>query len=336
MMISYAEALLAACLLDLLFGDPRWLPHPVQAIGKLAALLEVWTRSLFDSDKTAGVITAVLVLAATGLTCTVILAVLAVMGKAVLAMGTVLMLYTTFAIRDLLKHARAVYQALTGPARNSLDTSRQKVAMLVGRDTTHLDGAGIIRACVESVAENMADGILAPLFWSLAGAGLTTLAGPARWAAPAAAIAAMLYKAANTMDSMFGYKNGRYRNFGWFPARFDDLVNLVPARLAGLFLVLAAVLLRSHPGRAWQTLRRDHANHTSPNAGYPEAAMAGALGLRLGGGGWYFGTYQKKPFLGDPLIPPTPGHIIQANRLVLTGSLAAILFSAAFSLVFFH
>lgn len=335
-LFSYPVALLAACGLDLLFGDPRWLPHPVQGIGRLAVFYEGLARRCCNSEKKAGILTAVLVLGSTGLCCATILAILALFGQATLAAGTILILYTTIAIRDLLHHARAVYRALTVPDPAGLETAREKVAMLVGRDTARLDEAGIIRACVESVAENMADGVIAPIFWSFVGAVLAGLAGHGHSAAPAAAVSAMLYKAVNTMDSMFGYKNEQYLRFGWFPARFDDLVNLVPARLSGLALVLAALLLRTHPVRAWKILRRDHANHTSPNAGYPEAAMAGALGIQLGGGSWYFGTYQAKPFLGDPLVPVEPTHILQANRLVLTGSLAATLLFASFSLLFFH
>lgn len=335
-LLSYPVALLAACGLDLLLGDPRWLPHPVQGIGRLAVLYEGWARTCCNSEKKAGILTAVLVLGSTGLCCTLILAILALLGQAALAVGTILLLYTTIAIRDLLHHARVVYRALAAPDPAGLETARKKVAMLVGRDTARLDEAGIIRACVESVAENLADGVIAPVFWSFVGALLAGLAGLDHWAAPAAAVCAMLYKAANTMDSMFGYKNEKYLHFGWFPARFDDLVNLVPARLSGLVLVLAAFLLRMHPARAWKILRRDHANHTSPNAGYPEAAMAGALGIQLGGGSWYFGTYQEKPFLGDSHTPITPNHILQANRLVLTGALAATLLFAFFSLLFFH
>ncbi len=334
MNLSYPVALWLACLLDLLVGDPRRLPHPVRLIGRLCVFLETLVRTRYGGGRIAGAITAILVLLSTAAASSLVLAVLWLIHPGAALLGAVLMLYTTIAIRDLLRHAGAVHLALMEqePGRGDPGQARARVAMLVGRDTDHLDEAGIVRACVESVAENMADGIVAPVFWSFAGAVAATAAGAAPWAVPAAAVAAMAYKAANTMDSMFGYKNDRYLHFGWFAARFDDLVNLVPARLAGLCIVLAAPVAGTDPAGAWRMLCRDRRNHTSPNAGFPEAAMAGALGIRLGGPSRYFGKLQEKPFLGDPVHPPRPDHILAANRLVLAGSLLACgLFSLGFA-----
>ncbi len=329
-MISCPAALWLACLLDLLLGDPRWLPHPVRLMGRLAAKVEGMARSLCGNGRTAGIVTAVLVLLVTGGTCFLLLALLFLLHPLACTAAAILMLYTSIAIRDLLHHAGAVYGALDDRAgTGGLDAAREKVAMLVGRDTDRLDESGIVRACVESVAENMADGIVAPIFWSFAGALLASGSGAEQWAVPAAAIGAMLYKAGNTMDSMFGYINEQYREFGWFPARFDDLLNLVPARLSALCIVMAALAAGSSPGRAWKILVRDRRNHTSPNAGFPEAAMAGALGIRLGGPSSYFGTLLSKPTLGDPVISPAPRHILQANRIVLIGSLCSLIFLSA-------
>ncbi|HSH14060.1 MAG TPA: adenosylcobinamide-phosphate synthase CbiB, partial [Desulfurivibrionaceae bacterium] len=210
----------------------------------------------------------------------------------------VLLFYTCFAARDLLAHSRRVYQAL---AAGDLLAARQKVAWLVGRDTANLDQAGVVRAGVESVAENSSDGVVAPLFWAVVG-------GP---------LAALLYKAASTLDSTFGYKNKRYLHFGRASARLDDLVNFVPARLTGLGLVASACFCGLDWRGAWRIYRRDRHNHASPNSGHPEAAAAGALGLQLGGGSSYFGRPVEKPTMGDALGEPLPGHILAVNRLVL-------------------
>jgi adenosylcobinamide-phosphate synthase len=212
-----------------------------------------------------------------------------------------------------------------------VETARKQVGMIVGRDTDQLDRAGIVRACVESVAENMSDGIIAPLFWAVTGAacGQYFNGNPVVWGTTAA----MLYKAVNTMDSMFGYKNERYLQFGSCAARLDDAVNFFPARISGIFLVLAAFLCRpvcrSDVKNSFRVLVRDRQRHSSPNAGWPEAAMAGALGIQLGGESSYFGKSTEKPTIGDAVTSPHARHIFQANTLVLTASFLCLIFFAA-------
>ncbi|MCI5121425.1 MAG: cobalamin biosynthesis protein, partial [Candidatus Electrothrix sp. AUS4] len=199
------------------------------------------------------------------------------------------------------------------------------------RDTDQLDTAGIVRACVESVAENMSDGIIAPLFWAVIGAVLGQIIADSSviWGVTAA----MLYKAVNTMDSTFGYKNERYLQFGSCPARLDDAVNFLPARLSGTALVLAASLCGCDVKNSFHILIRDRRNHSSPNAGWPEAAMAGALRLQLGGTSSYFGELLKKPTIGNALEIPEAHHILLANRLVVLASLLCLLlFSLCLSL----
>ena len=206
--------------------------------------------------------------------------------------------------------------------------------MIVGRDTDQLDKAGIVRACVESVAENMSDGIVAPLFWATTGAAFGQYSGdsPIIWGTTAA----MLYKAVNTMDSMFGYKNERYLQFGSCAARLDDAVNVLPARISGISLVVAALLRRYDIKNSFRILVRDRQQHSSPNAGWPEAAMAGALGIQLGGESSYFGKPTEKATLGDPSVPPHARHIVQANTLVLTASfLCLFFFSTLYLLLIF-
>lgn len=326
--MSFFYVLILACALDLLLGDPRWFPHPVRIIGWFAVRAEKATRRLPLSACDSGRLTVLLVLLFTGGICAVILFLLALLSSTMFLAGATFILYTTIAARDLLRHARQVFAALT----IDLETARKQVAMIVGRDTDQLDTAAVIRACVESVAENMSDGIIAPMFWAVIGA---VVAQPLEGFQPVAwgVTAAMLYKAVNTMDSMFGYKNEQYLQFGSCPARLDDVVNFLPARIAGLAIVLAAPLCRCDMRNSWRILRRDRQRHTSPNAGWPEAAMAGALGLRLGGDACYFGSSSSKPTLGDPVVRPEQRHILLANSLVLTASLLCLLFFSCAYLV---
>lgn len=285
--------------LDALLGDPRWLPHPVRLIGGLAMQTEKICRRLLKNERGAGIVTVLLVLVVTGGLGGLLLWGAGQIHPRLGELVAILLLYTCFAARDLLRHSRMVYQAL---AAGDLVAARQRVAWLVGRDTAILDQAGVVRACVESVAENSSDGVVAPLFWAVVG-------GP---------LAALLYKAVSTLDSTFGYKNERYLYFGWASASLDDLANYIPARLSGLGLVVSALLGGLDWRGAWRIYRRDRHNHASPNSGHPEAAAAGALGLQLGGVSSYFGQLVEKPTLGDALVEPQPEHIMAVNRLVLT------------------
>lgn len=304
-MIALEYQILIAILLDQLLGDPRWLPHPVRLIGAACAGCERITRAMLPSFA-AGICTVALVLGLTGAT------VWAVIAGATLihpwlgtAMG-ILLLYTTIAARDLVSHSRQVYAVL---ATGDLVESRRRVGMIVGRDTANLNEEGVARAAVESVAESMVDGVTAPLFFAVLG-------GP---------MAAMLYKAINTMDSMFGYKNEQYLSFGWAAARLDDLANFVPARLTSLMIPAAAFLLRLDSKGSLFILLRDRLRHASPNSGHTEAAVAGALGVQLGGANLYFGKMVEKPAIGEATRPIEPRDILRANRLMLLSSAIALL-----------
>ncbi|WP_446010863.1 adenosylcobinamide-phosphate synthase CbiB [Candidatus Electrothrix sp.] len=320
--MSFLFVLFSACFLDLLSGDPRWLPHPVRIIGRVAELTESFTRKLPFHTTVNGCFAVIIVVCSTGGTCLAFFSLLAYAPQPLLTIGAVFVLYTTIAGRDLIAHTRDVAQALFLDSQN-LQEARTRVGMIVGRDTKQLDTAGIVRACIESVAENMSDGIIAPLFWSIIAASLSWFfhGNPITWGATAA----MLYKAVNTMDSMFGYKNERYLHFGACAARLDDLVNFFPARISGFFLIFAALLCRHDTKNSFHILTRDRQQHNSPNAGWPEAAMAGALRIQLGGTSSYFGKQSEKPTLGDPHTPPTTQHIAQANTLVIIASLLCLL-----------
>lgn len=263
--------------LDLTLGDPRWLPHPVVAMGRAASALERLARQCRLPLRLAGGLVWLTVVGAT-----------AGFVAATLPLGRIASIYWIFsclAIRSLDDHARPVFAAL---AAADLSRARLAVSHIVGRDTAQLDATGVSRAVVETVAESLCDGVIAPLFWLLVG-------GP---------VAMAVYKAVNTLDSLFGYRNDRYREFGWCAARCDDLMNWVPARLTAALVWLVALLTPSlNATHALLTVWRDAARQPSPNSGYPEAAVAGALGVQLGGLNFYGGVPSPKATLGQPLRP---------------------------------
>ncbi len=291
--------IVTAVVLDLLWGDPRRLPHPVKLIGRFALYCEAVTRRHIGSIRTAGAISVVCVLAATAGISWGIVFVFAALHPGLGDAVSIFIIYTTLAARDLSRHSGEVYESL---ARGDLPEARRRVGMIVGRDTDILDEPGVVRAAVESVAENTADGVTAPLLFAVIG-------GP---------VGAMLYKAVNTLDSTFGYKNERYREFGGAAARLDDVVNYLPARLTAAIIPAAAFLLGLNARNSWKILRRDARRHPSPNAGFLEAAMAGALGVQLGGRNFYFGQPSDRPTMGDPLRPLEPRDILRVNRLMFT------------------
>jgi len=296
-MLPIELLVIIAFIVDLLCGDPRWLPHPIRLIGKLADKMESFSRRLLGSESVAGFFTVLLVLGLTGVVAFGLIEVGNSLHPIVGDFLAVYFLYTTIALKDLAEHSEDVYEAL---ADNDIDLSRKRVAMIVGRDTSQLDEEGVSRACVESVAENLVDGVTAPLFWAIIG-------GP---------VGAMLYKAVNTMDSMFGYKNEKYLKFGKVPARLDDLCNYMPARITAVIVVVISGVLGFDRAGSWRIWRRDRRKHASPNSAQTEAAFAGALGMRMGGPNYYFGSLVDKPFIGDPKFPAQPDHILKANRLM--------------------
>ncbi len=313
-MIPHLSALALGFCLDLLLGDPHWAPHPVRLIGWLIAALEKALRQIFPDTKngllTAGVFLVILVL---GLSagCTVLLLWLCTLVSPWLAFAVeVILSYQLLAARALRDESMKVCRCLEA---GDLPGGRHAVSMIVGRDTDRLDETGVAKAAVETVAENASDGVIAPLiFLAIGGAPL-----------------GMLYKAANTMDSMVGYKNDRYLYFGRCAARLDDVLNFIPARLAGALMCLAAPFAGLDEKDAWRIFLRDRKNHKSPNSAHTEAAAAGALHVQLAGSNYYFGKLVEKPTIGDDLQPVEPADIRRVNRLMLAASaLGAILFCA--------
>lgn len=315
-MIFYLQ-LAASIFLDALLGDPRWYPHPVRGIGRLCCWSETVTRRWFRNLYVAGLLTVIVVIALTGTVVFLILFLAASFSPAIEGIVGVILLYTTIAARDLLRHSTEVYVLLRD--RKPLEDARRAVGKIVGRDTATLDEDGICRATIETVAENMVDGITAPLFFALLASGCAPLGtlSPIGWAV----LGAFLYKAVNTMDSMIAYKNERYIKFGRVAAKLDDAVNFIPARLSGVCLIMAAFFLKLDYRKAAKVFRRDRLKHSSPNAGHTEAAAAGALGVRLGGPSFYFNKIVDKPYIGDADAVPVPADIERTNHLVIVGSL---------------
>jgi adenosylcobinamide-phosphate synthase len=290
---------LAAVILDLILGDPRALPHPVVAIGKYISWLEPRLRMTFTRERSAGVLLLVLTVGTCYLMAKLMLAVAYRISPDLGVAVSIYLAWVCLAARSLHLESCKVVHALE---RGDLPSARLALSFIVGRETEQLEEPEIIRATVETVAENTGDGVIAPLFFLMLG-------GPAL---------AMAYKAVNTLDSMVGYKNDRYLYFGWASARFDDLANYLPARLTGFLLVLAAPLCRLNGGNAWRIVRRDGRNHSSPNSGFPEAAAAGALEVQLGGSNRYFGKLVEKPTIGDPFRPLSLASYAGVVRLMYT------------------
>lgn len=298
-MISLEIQIICALILDQLLGDPQGWPHPVRWIGALAAGMEKPLRRKGLNQVWAGAGGLVLVLIVTGAGAWAVLWGLGLLHPLAPDLGGIIILWTTFAAKDLRVHSMRVYQALKA---DDIQEARHAVSMLVGRETSALDAPEISRACVESVAENSADGVVAPVFFAF-------LFGP---------IGAVLYKAVNTLDSMWGYKTGGYREFGMAAARFDDAVNWIPARMGALALLAGGGLLGYPAGKGWRIFLRDRNSHPSPNGGQAESAMAGLLQVQLGGEGSYHGQVSSRPRLGDPVYPLRAQHILQANRVAGT------------------
>lgn len=306
-------SLLAAVIgfvLDFLLGDPQSAWHPICLIGYLISFTEKITRKLFPKTKTgeriAGTVCALIVVTVSTAIPALILYVtyhvwfwLGVAAESILC-------YFVLAAKTLKKESSNVAAALQ---TEGLEAGRKAVGRIVGRDTAQLSETGVIKAAVETVAENYADGVAAPLLYLI-------LAGGA---------GGFLYKSINTMDSMLGYKNEQYQNFGWFPAHLDDVANYIPARLAALFLILAAPLCGCDGKMAWKIFRRDRYKHASPNSAQTESAAAGALHVQLAGDAWYFGELHKKPWIGDDIRLIELEDIARINRMMYAAAVLALL-----------
>ena len=317
-------ALAAGFLLDLAIGDPRWLYHPVRLIGKLIDRLEKNIRKVFPKTpggELAGGIFLVIgvVLVTVGVTAGILHMAYGLHAAAGFALES-FMCYQMLAVRSLKDESMLVYDALTSGKESSLADGRDAVSRIVGRDTQNLDETGVTKAAVETVAENFGDGVFAPMFYM-------ALGGP---------VCMYLYKAINTMDSMLGYKNERFLYFGRAAAKLDDVVNFIPARMAGIMLVISAWIGPFDGKNAGRIFARDRRKHSSPNSAHTEAAAAGALDIQLAGDAYYFGKLYEKPLIGDPLQEVVPDDIRRMNRLMYGAAFLSVAVLSAISFLLYR
>ena len=312
----HLAAIIAGFILDLIFGDPHWLPHPICLIGNLIGFIERNLRPRLEPNKGAlllgGALMVIIVLVISFVVPMAILLAAGMVSPWLAFALETLMCYQIFATKCLRDESMKVYTALHN---HDLADARVKLSWIVGRDTQNLDEEEITKGAVETVAENTADGIIAPMFYMFLG-GVPL---------------AFLYKGVNTMDSMVGYKNDKFLYFGRCAAKLDDLANLLPARITGLVMIGAAFVLGLDGKNAWKIFWRDRYNHLSPNSAMTESVTAGALNIQLGGDHFYFGKLVHKDTIGDDIRPVCPEDIVKTNRLLyMTAVLCLVLFSSVY------
>ena len=306
-------AMLIGFVIDLLVGDPHSIPHPVVFIGKLISSLEAMVRKLFPQtekgENLGGALLWIIVVVVSTCVPILILLILHMISPWLRLIAESIMCWQILATRSLRDESMKVYEALeTG----DLEKSRYAVSMIVGRDTAELTDAAITRATVETIAENTADGIVAPLLClAIGGAPL-----------------GFFYKAVNTMDSMLGYVEMPYKNIGLVPAKMDDVMNFIPARISAIMMLLSGWMLRMDAKNGWKIFKRDRFNHASPNSAQTESVAAGLLGLQLAGDAWYHGVLHKKKFIGDPMREIEHRDIPRACRLLYVTAGMTLLISA--------
>lgn len=310
-MMNYLTAIILGYIIDIVVGDPYWFPHPVRFIGNLISTFEKCIRKFAKTDralKIGGVFLLVLTVAITGLVMWAILWALSLAGEVYLFVGQVFFSWLILSTKCLAYEAKMVYRSFDG----GLEAARKRVAYIVGRDTNELTEEEVIKATIETVAENTTDGIISPLIYLLIG-------GP---------VLGMMFKAVSTLDSMVGYKNNKYLYLGWASAKFDDVLNYIPARMTGYIMVLASYICRLDGKSSYKILKRDRRNHKSPNCAWSESAAAGALQIQLGGTHNYFGKSVYKPTIGDDIKHVQKDDILKMNRLMyVTSVLSLIVFT---------
>lgn len=298
---------------DLIFGDPYWMPHPIRLIGKLIEWTENTIRKFAKKDTPLKIGGVVLLVAVVSVSFAVPFAILKIAKGISPYLGLALealMVYQILATRCLDVETAKVRRKLE---ENDLQGARHAISMLVSRDTEKMEREDIIKAAVETMTENIVDGIISPMFYiAIGGAPL-----------------GFAFKAVNTLDSMVGYKNEKYMNLGWASAKFDDLANYIPARITAGLVIAASFVLKLDYKNAVKILARDKRNHSSPNSPLSEAPAAGALRIQLGGKAWYFGEMSIKPTMGDPLEVPEVSHIRKSSYLMYMTSFIGLLLSTA-------
>ena len=310
--------IICALILDFILGESKTIPHPVVFFGRIIS----WADENYNDDslssssrRIAGVMLALFLPGTVFILTLIIIKIAFFTGWLMGAIVTLYLAYTTLSARGLRDAAQRVYNALH---RDDSAGAREALSHIVGRDTSNLGEPEIVRGAVETVAENSSDGVIAPLFYLIIG-GVPL---------------AMAYKAINTLDSMVGYKNERFRDFGWASARLDDVVNYIPARLTAFLIVLSAWAVNFDWKGSFKITLRDGKNHPSPNAGYPESAVAGALGIQLGGLNYYPGRVEERPRIGDMVSPLEREHIKDTVQLMYGATIFMVLFGFMISIFF--
>lgn len=317
-MNRFIMPLIIGYLMDMVLGDPYNLPHPVCAMGWLINCSEKLIRRILPEspkwERTGGVFLVLLVVLATVMVSIGILYIAEKISSEVQFIIQCIMCWQCIAQKSLKTESMKVYTKLK---EENIEGARKAVSMIVGRDTQSLNSEGITKAAVETVAENTSDGVIAPIIYMAIGGG----------------VLGYVYKAVNTMDSMIGYKNDKYLNFGFAAAKLDDIVNFLPSRISGLIMVLVAFVTGLDGKNAWFIFKQDRLNHASPNSAQTEAACAGALRVQLAGDAWYFGKLYKKKTIGDSLRKIEDEDIIKANRLMEWTSFLTMLIIVVLNLV---
>lgn len=307
-------------LLDLIVGDPQNPIHPIRIIGSLCKTVEKFFRSILKRYlKVAGLLTWILVVFIVFIFNYLLLKVTYRINPSVTMILGSVMIYFCISTKALKIEGLKVVKYVI---KDDIEGARKQLSYIVGRDTKNLDKESILKAVVETVAENMSDGVIAPLFY--AGIGGAPLA--------------FLYKAVNTMDSMFGYKNDKYIEFGYFPAKLDDVFNYIPARLSGYFIVVVSFILGLDYKNSFKIYKRDKNNHSSPNSAHPEAALAGALNVQLGGPNYYFGKLVEKQTIGDDREKIDINKVNNTNNILycsaVLGCIMALIINWSINVIF--
>ena len=298
-----------AYILDLILGDPRWLPHPVKGMGWMIRKFEPVLRKVFRNERMGGTVLVALVTGISWGLGFIIIKLSYFINGYLGSIVSILIIYSSLAAKDLDAESSDVYNSLE---KKDIISARKKLSLIVGRDTNNLEYHEVVRAAVETVAENTVDGVISPLFYAFIGGAPLALA----------------YKAVNTLDSTVGYKNEIYKDFGWASAKMDTLANFIPARLSVLFLSLASLFTGKDALNSWKIAVRDGRKNPSVNSGIPEAAVAGALGIRLGGLNYYNSKPILKPFIGEEVNALGIGHIKDSIKLSYISSAIFLIASA--------
>ncbi len=300
--ISFLYIIFAAFILDQILGDPESLPHPIRWMGRSISALEPRFRKFNVNLKTSGAILSIFLILITWCLTSMLVLSAQIIHPILKTFIEIILIYYCISIRSLRDSAMEVYKLLN---HGELGVAKKKLTFIVGRDVEKLAEEGVARAAVETVAENLVDGVISPLFFAAIGG----------------APLAMAYKMVNTLDSMIGYKNEKYRDFGKAAAKIDDAANFIPARLSIPVISLAVQILSGKGWSAFKTAIKEGSKHTSPNAGYPEAAFAGGLGIKLGGPSYYGGQLVPKPYMGEMFGKANIEHIRKACDIMMLSSI---------------